>query len=639
MDPMLERVVAAVGNAYDIESEIGRGGMAVVYQATDVRLRRRVAIKVLPPELAFRPDVRSRFLREAQTAAQLSHPDIVPIYSVDEQNGLVFFVMALVEGESLAARFSRGPLEIEDARRILAEVADALAYAHAHGVIHRDIKPDNILLDRDSGHALVTDFGIARAAEADSRLTATGITVGTPAYMSPEQGMGDRDVDGRSDIYSLGVVAYQVLTGSLPFRANNTPAMIMKHVSETPRPVRELRRDVPPALAAAIERALAKDPDDRFPDAAAFRDALLNRSEQPLPWQHAAAPVSRAVAPGWPAQPAPYPVPPVASVPPPSPAPPSPPMPLLPPVPPPGLSRGERKHFYRNYYRGTLQGYTPGVQPSAETILHRRITSFRRNLASTATTTAILFGINMATSPHFPWFLFPMFGMGLSTARQWSGLWAEGVGWHRILHNAPPATTSPASVPQLVAPASAVDEAVAKMVPREVLNGPYGKQVRRAASDRLAVLAIVNSLAESDRSMIPDVLPTVNALAERAASLAQTLHQLDEDAPPDTLTHLGERIAQVRRENAAASDHDRRLSLLERQYASLEELSSRRARLHGQLESAGIALQNLKLDLLKLRSSGVQSAISEVNSATVEARALSRDIAHVLEAADEVRKI
>ena len=639
MDPMLERVVAAVGNAYDIESEIGRGGMAVVYQATDVRLRRRVAIKVLPPELAFRPDVRSRFLREAQTAAQLSHPDIVPIYSVDEQNGLVFFVMALVEGESLAARFSRGPLEIEDARRILAEVADALAYAHAHGVIHRDIKPDNILLDRDSGHALVTDFGIARAAEADSRLTATGITVGTPAYMSPEQGMGDRDVDGRSDIYSLGVVAYQVLTGSLPFRANNTPAMIMKHVSETPRPVRELRRDVPPALAAAIERALAKDPDDRFPDAAAFRDALLNRSEQPLPWQHAAAPVSRAVAPGWPAQPAPYSVPPVASVPPPSPAPPSPPMPLLPPVPPPGLSRGERKHFYRNYYRGTLQGYTPGVQPSAETILHRRITSFRRNLASTATTTAILFGINMATSPHFPWFLFPMFGMGLSTARQWSGLWAEGVGWHRILHNAPPATTSPASVPQLVAPASAVDEAVAKMVPREVLNGPYGKQVRRAASDRLAVLAIVNSLAESDRSMIPDVLPTVNALAERAASLAQTLHQLDEDAPPDTLTHLGERIAQVRRENAGASDHDRRLSLLERQYASLEELSSRRARLHGQLESAGIALQNLKLDLLKLRSSGVQSAISEVNSATVEARALSRDIAHVLEAADEVRKI
>jgi serine/threonine-protein kinase len=636
---MLERVAAAVGNAYEIESEIGRGGMAVVYQASDVRLRRRVAIKVLPPELAFRPDVRSRFLREAQTAAQLNHPDIVPIYSVDEQNGLVFFVMALVEGESLATRFSRGPLEIEDGRRILAEVADALAYAHAHGVIHRDIKPDNILLDRDSGHALVTDFGIARAAEADSRLTATGITVGTPAYMSPEQGMGDRDVDGRSDIYSLGVVAYQVLTGNLPFRANNTPAMIMKHVSETPRPVREMRRDVPPPLAAAIERALAKDPDDRFPDAAAFRDALLNRSEQPLPWQHAAAPISRAAASGWPAQPAPYSVPPVATVPPPSPAPPSPPMSLLPPVPPPGLSRGERKHFYRNYYRGTLQGYTPGVQPSPETILHRRITSFRRNLASTATTTAILFGINMATSPHFPWFLFPMFGMGLSTARQWSGLWAEGVGWHRILHNEPPAATTPASVPQLVAPASAVDEAAAKMVPREVLNGPYGKQVRRAASDRLAILAIVNSLAESDRTMIPDVLPTVNALAERAASLAQTLHQLDEDAPPDTLTHLGERIAQVRRENVTAADHDRRLSLLERQYASLQELSSRRARLYGQLESAGIALQNLKLDLLKLRSSGVQSAISEVNSATVEARALSRDIAHVLEAADEVRRL
>ncbi|MGH7624121.1 MAG: protein kinase domain-containing protein, partial [Gemmatimonadaceae bacterium] len=540
---------------------------------------------------------------------------------------------------SLATRFSRGPLEIEDARRILAEVADALEYAHAHGVVHRDIKPDNILLDRDSGHALVTDFGIARAVEADSRLTATGITVGTPAYMSPEQGMGERDVDGRSDIYSLGVVAYQVLTGSLPFRANNTPAMIMKHVSETPRPVREMRRDVPPALAAAIERALAKDPDDRFPNAAAFRDALLNRSEQPLPWQHAAAPGSRAVTPARLPQPEPYFVPPAASLPPASPAPPQSPVPLLPPVPPPGMSRRERRHFYRSYYRGTLQGYTPGVQPSPESILQRRITSFRRNLASTGTTTLILFGINMATSPHFPWFLFPMFGMGLGAARQWSSLWAEGVDWHRILHNEPTLTTQEASVPQLVAPASAVDDAAAKMVPREVLNGPYGKQVRRAASDRLAVLAIVNSLAPSDRSMIPDVLPTVNALAERAGSLAQTLHQLDEDAPPDTLTQLGERIAQVRLENAVASDHDRRLSLLERQYASLQELSSRRARLGGQLESAGIALQNLKLDLLKLRSSGVQSAISEVNSATVEARALSRDIAHVLEAADEVRNI
>ncbi|MGH7623916.1 MAG: serine/threonine-protein kinase, partial [Gemmatimonadaceae bacterium] len=217
MDPMLDRVVAAVGSAYLIESEIGRGGMAIVYQASDVRLRRRVAIKVLPPELAFRPDVRSRFLREAQTAAQLNHPNIVPIYSVDEQNGLVFFVMTLVEGESLATRFSRGPLEIEDARRILAEVADALEYAHAHGVVHRDIKPDNILLS--GGSAMVTDFGVAKALDAaatqagSSELTGAGITLGTPAYMSPEQAAASSAIDARSDIYSFGTMAYEMFGG------------------------------------------------------------------------------------------------------------------------------------------------------------------------------------------------------------------------------------------------------------------------------------------------------------------------------------------------------------------------------------------------------------------------------------------
>src|SRR4051812_6364097 len=306
-DELRSRLSAAVGDRYEISEEIGRGGMGVVFRGRDIRLRRAVAIKLLPPELAFREEVRTRFLREAQTAAQLSHPNVVPIYSVDEVNGLVFFVMALVDGESLGAylkRERRAPLEF--ARRVLRDVADALAYAHARSIVHRDIKPDNILMDRVTGRTLVSDFGIARAAEGDSRLTVTGIAVGTPAYMSPEQATGERDIDGRSDLYSLGVVGYQMVTGELPFSATNTPSMLLKHMNDVPRPPRELRGDLPPGLAHGIERALAKKPADRWPDAAAFRDALSDdRPRAPSPSAAAPRPIESAAAPNaqpWPAQ-------------------------------------------------------------------------------------------------------------------------------------------------------------------------------------------------------------------------------------------------------------------------------------------------------------------------------------------------
>ena len=274
-----KRVVDALG---DIECEIGRGGMSVVYRARDRRLDRLVAIKALPPELAYDPAIRTRFTREARTSAQLAHAHIVPIHDVGERDGIAYFVMSLVHGGSLADLLAREPrLPITRVRAILAELADALAFAHLRGVIHRDVKPDNVLIDGDTGRSMVTDFGIARAIEAGTRLTITGNAVGTPTYMSPEQAMGERELDGRSDIYSLGVLGYQMLTGRVPFSAANSMALLLKHVSETPRPISELRPDAPLALRDALERALMKQPEDRWPTAASLRDAILSNDVSP----------------------------------------------------------------------------------------------------------------------------------------------------------------------------------------------------------------------------------------------------------------------------------------------------------------------------------------------------------------------
>ncbi len=264
---------ALLAGQYQIERELGRGGMGIVYLARDVRLDRPVAIKLLPPLLASSGDLRERFLREARTAAQLSHPNIVPVYRADEIADHAFFVMAYVEGESLADRLRRlGALSPLETVRVLREAAWALAYAQARGVVHRDVKPENLMIEKSSGRVIVTDFGIARDTRA-TRLTQDGLVLGSVHYMSPEQIAGDA-LDGRSDIYTLGVVGYQCLTGRLPFDAEQASAVIVQHATSPAPPVRLLAPDVPAPLAAVIDRCLAKDPAARYPNGEALADAL-----------------------------------------------------------------------------------------------------------------------------------------------------------------------------------------------------------------------------------------------------------------------------------------------------------------------------------------------------------------------------
>ncbi|HEX5818981.1 MAG TPA: serine/threonine-protein kinase, partial [Gemmatimonadales bacterium] len=268
------RLTAALAGRYTIQRELGQGGMATVYLAEDLKHGRRVAIKVLRPELVVALGA-ERFLQEIRTSASLRHPHILPLYDSGSADGLLYYVMPLVEGESLRDRLAREKqLPIDEALAIAREVADALGYAHGRGVVHRDVKPDNILLE--NGHAIVADFGIARAVSAagGERLTQTGMAIGTPAYMSPEQAAGDPDVDGRSDLYSLGCVLYEMLGGQPPFTGPTAEAITRQHLVTVAAPVTNLRPTVPADIAGVLARTLAKNPADRFSPAAQFVHAL-----------------------------------------------------------------------------------------------------------------------------------------------------------------------------------------------------------------------------------------------------------------------------------------------------------------------------------------------------------------------------
>ncbi len=274
---------SALRGRYLLEHELGRGGMGVVFLARDVALERQVAIKLLPPALALVSGLRQRFLHEARTAARLSHPNIVPIYAVEEHGDLVCFVMAYVPGETLADRVRHdGPLAPAEVGRLVQEVAWALAYAHQLGVIHRDVKPENILLERGTGRALVADFGIASLAD-DAGITPQGELLGTPRLVSPEQAAGG-PLDGRSDLYSLGVTAFFALTGRYPFEGDNVGQLLAQHLTMPAPPVASLRPGLPAPLAVAIDRCLAKSPEERFANGEELAAALAEaRPASPVP--------------------------------------------------------------------------------------------------------------------------------------------------------------------------------------------------------------------------------------------------------------------------------------------------------------------------------------------------------------------
>ena len=479
-DDLFRHVAALLATDYLIEAEIGRGGMAVVYRGIERHQSRRVAIKVLPPQLAFNPTVRERFLREARIAAALDHPGIVPIYMAASAGDVAYFVMRLVEGESLAQRLAREHmLSIDDARLVLSSVADALDFAHAAGVVHRDVKPDNIMLEAATGRAVVTDFGIARTWQGDATLTDTGVAVGTPSYMSPEQAIGEREVDARSDVYSLGVVGYQMIAGELPFSANNTPALLTKHVSETPRALRDLRRDVPESLANTIAVAMAKNADERWPSAAAFRDAVGDVSGMVM------TPVREPVRPS-------------AG---------------------PSLRSGRHLSLRSLRLRSGQAGRQvwSGLSPEME----KRLGRFRHKALDSLGLIAASAILNVMETPETFWTLFIAGLLGFDLVLAGQRLWGDGVPLAEIVGWKRPRRIESREVPEVATGFHPPIEAT-----------PHAIAVTEIGIDFAAIQTLLARLTDAERSMIPDVRAVVESLFASVKAIPSDFIDLD----PETLS-------------------------------------------------------------------------------------------------------
>jgi serine/threonine protein kinase len=619
--PLASRLGQALGDAYTIEGEIGRGGMGVVYRARDERLQRRVAIKVLPPELAFQDEIRQRFMREAQTAARLSHPHIVPIHGVSEGAGLVYFVMGLVDGESLGARIKRrGQLPAEEVRRIMKETADALSAAHAFSVVHRDIKPDNILLEGTRGRVMVTDFGIAKALSAagsGATLTGAGVAIGTPAYMSPEQAAGEREIDGRSDVYSLGIVAYQMVTGELPFQAPTVAGILMKQITEAAPMVTLKRPDVPEDLALAISRCLEKDPENRWPTADALRRALETRTvtgyrPTGTGWKASRTAPSRASTSERPLRPLAGSLPARRSE--------------------RGLARRDGRALRPDRKSRWDADKDNKVRPPVDTGEPEIVQKTRAIFARWAAVSGGCLLINVATGIADPWFLFVAGGMGIPLLRSYATLWQSGYSWRDVLsrpaaHDSAETklTSSGGKLPRLLPAPKSADYGLAL------------PQIQQLHRDRVAILGLMERLPASDKKMLPEVIQTADALFSRATDLGKTLHAMDTNLETGGFSRIEDRIAAIMRE-PDDEERARRIGLLERQKNQLTELRSRRDQVSANLESCILAMQNVRFDLLRLKSAGVGAVLGDLTNATQQARALSRDVDGAIAAASEVKE-
>jgi len=600
-DSLSKRLTQALGSSFTLEGEIGRGGMGVVYHARDERLKRQVAVKVLPPELAFREEIRIRFLREAETAARLSHPHIVPIHSVGEgPEGLVYFVMAYVDGESLGARLKRrGRLPPEEARRILMETADALGAGHALGIIHRDVKPDNILLEGSRGRTVLTDFGIAKALTSTTgpgTLTATGVAIGTPHYMSPEQAAGDRDIDGRSDIYSLGVVGYQMLTGELPFSAPTVPGLLLKQITEQAPYLKDKAPTCPDDLASCVMRSLEKEPEARWPTADALRRALESRSAPPYrPRRSVGLRGSTRFG-----------------------------EPLSPPMPAPARREPPARRSRARAAKDAKSQLTASGEPKLVAQFRDRVVTWAGICGGMLMIDLITGGgINWAQWVALPWAAFGILP-------QYMKLWQAGYSWRDVLHRP-----------------AALDGAEARlglarnrtMLPASTDEfGRHAETVRQARNDREGILKIMERVPASERKLLPDVVATVDALLKRAEDLARMLHGMSADVDEAALARLEDRIDSVKR-HEEGTERERQLGLLERQRQALGDLLTRRRHVEDQIESCVMAMQNVRFDLLRLRSAGVAAVLSDLTHATQQARALSRDVDHAIAAASEIQDV
>ena len=617
---------------YELDQEIGRGGMGIVYRARDRRLKRLVAIKLLPPDLAYRADIRSRFLREAETSAQLSHPSIVPIYTVEEADNLVFFIMGYVNGDTVGQRLrQRGPMDAEEVRRVLCEVADALAYANARNVVHRDIKPDNILLDSDTGRAMVTDFGIARAVSEgnDTRLTTTGLAIGTPAYMSPEQCAGDRGVDGRSDIYSLGIVGYQMLSGDLPFVASNTPGMFVKHLTERPRPIGERVAGLPADLNAIIMRCLAKEPADRFPSATALVEALNGRAT--------VGPTSNSPYQPRPSEPAPAP------------------RHITPARPMYDPSRAVEKARWE-------------AQP---------VRAFRKKFVTWAAVSGFVF-LPLGLFGSHEFFVFG--GLwGISIGFSYSKLWNKGYDWRDVFRQPRDALFADV-VNERFDDARALFDPQKRDVARERLRermrdgrglmtlapspsiasdgmtrGLTGfdhgasadtimrfPAVQEAAMARSDIQRMMDVLPDEERKLVPDVASSADSLYVRIEQLAAAIENMDRANVPGLGDAIESEIEELEAqanplEEDASEERVKRLVQLRRQRVSLREMRNRRAAADSKLNRAISAMRQLRMDVGRL-STGTRSYES-VTQVADQAVQIGHEVDAVLYAQDEMARV